>query len=54
MGRELKRVGTAAVRRRLIIEIDGKVKGTVSRYWVDRVTDGLEIGLVIYDSRCWS
>ncbi|SDX06304.1 hypothetical protein SAMN05444487_109128 [Marininema mesophilum] len=41
-------------RWRLGIEIDGVLKGIVSRYWVDEGTDWLETGLVIYDSRYWS
>ncbi|MNB66725.1 Spermidine N(1)-acetyltransferase [compost metagenome] len=41
-------------RSRLIIEIDGKVRGTVGRYWVSEVTNWFEIGIVIYDSAYWS
>ncbi|PTX64252.1 RimJ/RimL family protein N-acetyltransferase [Melghirimyces profundicolus] len=53
-GEELNRVGTLRPRRHLVIEIDGELKGTVNRYWVDPVTRWFEIGLVIFDSRCWS
>ncbi|SET47070.1 GNAT family N-acetyltransferase [Paenibacillus sp. NFR01] len=41
-------------RRSLMIEIDGELKGRVSRYWVSQETNWFEIGIVIYDSRYWS
>lgn len=37
----------------LLIEIDGRVVGTVSYYWQDENTRWLEAGIVIYDSSCW-
>jgi RimJ/RimL family protein N-acetyltransferase len=36
------------------IEIDGELRGTVTRYWVDEVTNWMETGIVIYDSSYWS
>ncbi|MCK9906425.1 GNAT family N-acetyltransferase, partial [Frankia sp. Cpl3] len=51
---DLEIVGTDKPRRRLVIEIDGELKGTVGWYWVDEVTDWREIGLAIFDSRYWS
>ncbi|SFS63451.1 GNAT family N-acetyltransferase [Marininema halotolerans] len=50
----LARQETDETRWRLAIEINGELKGIVSRYWVDEVTDWMETGLVIYDSRYWS
>ncbi|WP_342440364.1 GNAT family protein [Paenibacillus sp. FSL L8-0436] len=47
-------VGTDKPRNRLIIEIDGEIKGSVGRYWVSEVTNWFEIGIAIYDSRYWS
>ena len=35
------------------IYIDGILMGTVSRYWEDRKTRWLEVGIVIYDSNYW-
>ncbi|WP_310832869.1 GNAT family N-acetyltransferase [Paenibacillus pedocola] len=46
--------GTDEPRNRLIIEIDGELKGTVGRYWVSEATNWFEIGIVIFDSRYWS
>jgi RimJ/RimL family protein N-acetyltransferase len=36
------------------IEIDGELRGTVTRYWVDEGTNWMEAGIVIYDSAYWS
>ncbi|MHA6532510.1 GNAT family N-acetyltransferase [Paenibacillus sp. BAC0078] len=47
-------VGTDMPRNRLIIEINGELKGMVSRYWVSEETNWFEIGISIYDSRYWS
>ncbi|MNB82433.1 Spermidine N(1)-acetyltransferase [compost metagenome] len=41
-------------RSRLVIEIDGELKGTVNWYWVSEETNWLEIGITIFDSRYWS
>ncbi|MBB6452424.1 RimJ/RimL family protein N-acetyltransferase [Salirhabdus euzebyi] len=38
----------------LVIEVEGNFIGTVSCYWVDRNTNWLETGIVIYDSSYWS
>ncbi|QLK05726.1 hypothetical protein BMG_2233 [Priestia megaterium] len=38
----------------LAVIIDEKAVGTVSCYWVDKYTDWLETGIVIYDSDYWS
>ncbi|WLR59937.1 GNAT family N-acetyltransferase [Guptibacillus hwajinpoensis] len=38
----------------LVIEADNKVIGTVGSYWVDKFTDWLETGIVIYDPSYWS
>ncbi len=38
----------------LAVIIDEKAVGTVSCYWVDKHTDWLETGIVIYDSDYWS
>ena len=35
------------------IYIDKILVGTVSRYWEDRKTRWLEVGIVIYDSNYW-
>ncbi|MCX7569321.1 GNAT family protein [Tumebacillus sp. DT12] len=50
----LDAVAADAVRICLGIEIDGELRGTVTRYWVDENTKWLEIGIVLYDSRNWS
>lgn len=41
-------------RTRLVIEIDGELKGVVNRYWVSEETNWFEIGITIFDSRYWS
>ncbi|WP_232698271.1 GNAT family N-acetyltransferase [Brevibacillus daliensis] len=51
---DLTLVGTDEAREVLVIEIDGECRGTVGRYWVDKVTNWCEIGIVIYDSSYWS
>lgn len=51
---KLATVGTDEVRRVLVVEADGRAIGTVTWYWVDQVTNWLEIGIVIADSRYWS
>lgn len=38
----------------LLISIDGKAVGSVSRYWENEATRWLEIGVIIYDSSYWS
>ena len=43
-----------SVHRMLAVIIDEKAVGTVSCYWVDKYTDWLETGIVIYDSDYWS
>lgn len=47
-------VETETPRNLLIIEIDGKVKGKVGRYWISQETNWMEIGIVIFDSSYWS
>ncbi|WEA42549.1 GNAT family N-acetyltransferase [Priestia aryabhattai] len=42
------------VPRLLAVIIDEKAVGTVSCYWVDKHTNWLETGIVIYDSAYWS
>lgn len=44
----------ASVPRILAVIIDEKAVGTVSCYWVDKHTNWLETGIVIYDSSYWS
>ncbi len=44
----------ASVPRILAVIIDEKAVGTVSCYWVDKHTNWLETGIVIYDSAYWS
>ncbi|QOS99219.1 GNAT family N-acetyltransferase [Brevibacterium sp. JNUCC-42] len=51
---DLLLVNTAIPRSHLVIEINGELKGTLGRYWVDRATNWCEIGIVIYDSSYWS
>lgn len=51
---ELTKVGTSKPRNKLVIEVDGKLIGTVGWYWVDEVTNWLCNGIVIYDSTYWS
>ncbi|HEU4963949.1 MAG TPA: GNAT family protein [Bacilli bacterium] len=50
----LDAVGTEETRRALVIEADGKLIGQVSWYWVSEVTNWMEAGIVIMDSRYWS
>lgn len=38
----------------LVITADGKVIGYVGAYWVDKNTDWLETGIVIYDKKYWN
>lgn len=38
----------------LIIYADGKLIGTVGAYWVDKNTEWLETGIVIYDKDYWN
>lgn len=42
------------VPRLLAVIIDKKAVGTVSCYWLDKQTNWLETGIVIYDSNYWS
>ncbi|TCP57577.1 RimJ/RimL family protein N-acetyltransferase [Tumebacillus sp. BK434] len=46
--------GTDRPRTQLVIEADGKVIGSVGRYWVSEKTNWFEIGIAIYDSAYWS
>lgn len=46
-----KRVGGPS---RQVIEVDGRLVGTVSYYWEHRESNWLEAGIVIYDSSCWN
>jgi RimJ/RimL family protein N-acetyltransferase len=39
---------------RWVIDIDGKVIGTVSYYWEHKPSNWLEMGVGIYDPRYWS
>ncbi|OKP96776.1 GNAT family N-acetyltransferase [Paenibacillus sp. P46E] len=47
-------VYTDEPRSRLVIDIDGELKGTVGRYWLSKETNWFEIGIVLFDSRFWS
>ncbi|WP_138419667.1 GNAT family N-acetyltransferase [Aquibacillus sediminis] len=38
----------------LVIQCDGKTIGYVGSYWIDRNTNWLETGIVIYDSNFWN
>lgn len=38
----------------LVIDVNGVVIGTVSFYWVDKNTNWLETGIVIYDPSYWN
>ncbi|MFD2170381.1 GNAT family N-acetyltransferase [Tumebacillus lipolyticus] len=53
-GESLAQVGTDLPRKQLIIEADGRVIGSVGRYWVSEKTNWFEIGISIYDSSYWS
>lgn len=50
----LNRLQSNEVRRKLVIEIDGELRGTVGWYWVSKETNWFEIGIVIFDSKYWS
>ncbi|MDQ0899253.1 MULTISPECIES: GNAT family N-acetyltransferase [unclassified Paenibacillus] len=52
--RDLGITQTGEPRYRLVIEIDGELKGITGRYWVDESTNWFEIGIAIFDSRYWS
>lgn len=41
-------------RQILVIEVHGRLIGTVNWYWEDEVTSWLSNGIVIFDSRYWS
>lgn len=41
-------------RKILVIEVEGRLIGTVNWYWEDEVTNWLSNGIVIFDSRFWS
>lgn len=45
---------TANTPKTLIITVDDKLIGTVSSYWVDKNTNWLETGIVIYDKNYWN
>ncbi|NBI27586.1 N-acetyltransferase [Chengkuizengella sp. YPA3-1-1] len=51
---DLIKVGTSQPRDILVIEVDGKLIGTVGWYWEDECTNWLNNGIVIYDSKYWS
>ncbi|MFJ8064610.1 GNAT family N-acetyltransferase [Psychrobacillus sp. NPDC096426] len=38
----------------LMIKCDGKAVGNVGSYWVDKNTNWLETGIVIYDKKYWN
>ncbi|SEA25099.1 Protein N-acetyltransferase, RimJ/RimL family [Thalassobacillus cyri] len=38
----------------LIITVEGQLIGTVGSYWVDKNTNWLETGIVIYDKNYWN
>ncbi|WP_301108334.1 GNAT family protein [Sporosarcina sp.] len=38
----------------LLIEVEGKFIGAVSAYWIDKNTNWLETGIVIYDKDFWN
>jgi RimJ/RimL family protein N-acetyltransferase len=38
----------------LIIFVEGRMIGTVSSYWVDKNTNWLETGIVIYEKNYWN
>ncbi|MFP3339468.1 GNAT family N-acetyltransferase, partial [Micrococcus sp. SIMBA_131] len=38
----------------LVIEADHEVIGTVGSYWVDKYTNWLETGIVIYNPHYWN
>ena len=44
---------TTDVWQHLCIVVDGKTIGEVMAYWVDKNTDWLELGIVIYDPAYW-
>lgn len=48
------KVGTMQPRSKLVIEVNGKLIGTVGWYWVDKRTNWLCNGIVIFDSKYWS
>jgi RimJ/RimL family protein N-acetyltransferase len=50
----LDRLKSSDTRRKLVIEIDGKLRGSVGWYWVSEETNWFEIGIAIYDSKYWS
>ncbi|SFT02945.1 GNAT family N-acetyltransferase [Marininema halotolerans] len=50
----LNKTGTDKIRSKLAIEVDGRLIGRVSWYWVDETTNWLCNGLVIFDSNYWS
>ncbi|MDP5273574.1 GNAT family N-acetyltransferase [Chengkuizengella axinellae] len=51
---DLLKVGTDQPRKVLVIEVNGKLVGTVGWYWEDECTNWLSNGIVIYDSNYWS
>ncbi|QQK78426.1 GNAT family N-acetyltransferase [Salicibibacter cibarius] len=38
----------------LVVKVDGEFMGTLNSYWVDKNTDWLEIGIVIYNPEFWN
>ncbi|MFG6120143.1 GNAT family N-acetyltransferase [Thalassobacillus sp. B23F22_16] len=45
---------TGQVPNTLVILAGNKLIGTVGSYWIDKHTDWLETGIVIYDKRYWN
>lgn len=45
---------SAGVPASLVITAEGKVIGYVGAYWIDKNTDWLETGIVIYDKEYWN
>ena len=45
---------SAGVPASLIIKVEGSVIGYVGGYWIDKNTNWLETGIVIYDKDCWN
>jgi RimJ/RimL family protein N-acetyltransferase len=51
---KIELIGSDQVRNILIIEVDGKLIGTVNWYWESQETNWLSNGIVIFDSTYWS
>ncbi|PFY98364.1 GNAT family N-acetyltransferase [Bacillus wiedmannii] len=48
------RIDKNLTRSKLVIEVEGKLIGTVGWYWVDKLTNWLCNGIVIFDSNYWA